>query len=74
MFLTIFVPTGLLFGCILAGLAAITPRHGQGNLGSKCAHCGKEISSDWKVCPYCGEAVKPVAPPPASVTLPSVTP
>jgi hypothetical protein len=74
MFLTIFVPTGLLCGCVLAGLAAITPKRWQGNLGMKCAHCGKEISSDWKACPYCGEAVKPIASPVASVALPSVTP
>ncbi len=36
----------------------------------KCKSCGKEIQSDFKMCPYCGAAVEPVEEETAFIRLP----
>ena len=60
MIFILIVPMTLIGLAIFAALALLQR---TGNSFSQtqmhpCAHCGKLVRSDWKVCPYCGKKIK----------------
>ena len=62
MIVMLFIPV-VLIGLAIFGVIALLQRSGNGNTLPQlqmhaCAHCGKPIQADWKVCPHCGTKVK----------------
>ena len=39
-------------------IAGYSAKYDMGSVTMKCSSCGKEIQSDFKMCPYCGAAVE----------------
>jgi hypothetical protein len=47
-------------GVVLLVRALQSPQRNGGSLlvGEHCKQCGKKVSPEWQVCPYCGESLK----------------
>jgi hypothetical protein len=60
MLVFLFIPV-VLIGLAVLGVVLLVQRSKntlpQPQLHT-CAHCGKLVQTDWKVCPYCGKTIK----------------
>lgn len=64
-----FFPWGMIFGgviwlgllvlVVLGALALARAISGSmGSPGATCPNCGRPVQADWRLCPYCGQALK----------------